>query len=648
MDPIGADTETEPFSPGNMAPDLVCLSVADGDGEDLIHRTDAEEVLDWLLSQDRPVVIVNAAYDMSVTCANYPRLIPKVFAAYQRGLIRDPMICQKLIDLAMGRHLKGSYSLASLVKRLFNEEVEKDDSPRLDYGRLRDVPLEQWPEEHIEYPKIDARWHRLLYVAQWEGLQEEDSLEVIENHDAQAYADFALQLASVWGFITDPEGVQALEEQSKKRIAELEPLLFSKGFLARKKEKGVTKVVKKQAPAKEHMLEVMGGFHKVKLTKTGKQKRKADEEWQLVKYVSTDAEACQDSADDLLMALSEYTTLTSLLTGQLKAFKLGNYEPLHTHFDVLKETGRTGSSGGNAGNIQNVRRIPGVRECVKSRTGVLIGCDYDKAELHTLAQTCIDLFGYSVLGEALNAGLDPHAELGARLAGITYEELVQALKDGNEEVGGRWAHGKWASWRDIAKPGNFGFPGGMGPGGMMAYSKTQYGVILSFEQSEELYYGWGNQWPCVSQDYLGWIRSLCMDGFANIKHFISNRWRSHIPYTVAANSFFQGRAADGAKRALCEVARRQYSVPSSALYGTRTINFVHDELILESPPEQANDAAWELADVMVEEFNYFTPDVPVRATPCLMDRWSKKAKPIINAEGKLEVWKYESQICRAA
>jgi DNA polymerase I-like protein with 3'-5' exonuclease and polymerase domains len=304
------------------------------------------------------------------------------------------------------------------------------------------------------------------------------------------------------------------------------------------------------------------------------------------------------------------------------------------------ETGRTSSSGGNAGNVQNVRRAEGTRECFTPREGwVYIGVDFDKAELHTVSQTCIDIFGRSTMAEALNAGKDPHTMLGARLAGMSYEEAVERLRLKDKIV---------KEWRQRAKPGNFGFLGGMGALGMQAYAKAQYGVKMTLEECEQLLTGWQETWPVEAVEYLNWIRELCAGGgYADIKHFISNRWRTRIPYCVAANSFFQGRAADGAKKALYEVVRRCYSDPNSALYGCRPVNFVHDEIITEAPLDRASDAAWEKRDVMVEAFNHFTPDVPVRATPVLMDRWSKSAEHLVDSNGNLQVWHYEPEAAAA-
>ena len=68
------------------------------------------------------------------------------------------------------------------------------------------------------------------------------------------------------------------------------------------------------------------------------------------------------------------------------------------------------------------------------------------------------------------------------------------------------------------------------------------------------------------------------------------------------------------------------------------VNFLHDEIMLEVPEERGHEAATQLAEIMVHEFNCFVPDVPVQASPQLMCCWSKNAKPVYDAQGRLVPW----------
>jgi DNA polymerase I-like protein with 3'-5' exonuclease and polymerase domains len=127
-------------------------------------------------------------------------------------------------------------------------------------------------------------------------------------------------------------------------------------------------------------------------------------------------------------------------------------------------------------------------------------------------------------------------------------------------------------------------------------------------------------------------------GEGQVNQLFSNRIRSGCHYTAAANSFFQGLGADAAKRAHYLVIRACYAEPSSVLYGSRAVNFVHDESILEvDDNELAHDKAVELGRVMLSGANEFLPNVPARVEPLLARCWSKKSKPVFK-EGRLVPW----------
>jgi DNA polymerase-1 len=614
---IAFDFETALIEPGLQAPPPVCFSWATVDESSVQFWPEAREFLEEQLAGSGPFIGANIGYDLLVALAKWPELFPLVFDAYDRGMIYDVQIRQKLIDIAMGQYRQYGYTLADLTKRLCDRTLAKEDTWRLRYWELISVPLDDWPQDAIDYSLDDAEATRDVFLAQEEGLSEEGRLCVLDDQHRQGRADFALKLASAWGLRTDAVGVAKLRKECETTLDSLKEDLLTAGLLKETK-KGVSRAMR---VAQARMLEINPN---AKLTKKGEELQSRQ-----VKYISVDAEACEDSGDELLEKYSEYSQVSNLLSGHVVAMEEGVTLPIHTRFEVLLDTGRTSSSGPN---VQNVRRAQGARECFVPREGwVYIGCDFDKAELHTLAQVCINLFGESKLGDALNNGFDPHIGLGARLANMSYDDLLVKV-EAEDEVA--------KEWRRRAKPGNFGFPGGMGPKGMVRYAKSSYGVIISLEEAEQLYAGWQEEYPIVSGNYLEWIRELTSaTGSATIEHFDSKRWRGRVSYCVAANSFFQGMSADGMKAALYEVTKSCY-LPGDALYGCRVVNEVHDEIIVEAPEDRASDAAWLMRDKMIEAYNRFTRDVPVRATPALMDRWSKKAKTIVE-NGELKVWRYE-------
>lgn len=148
--------------------------------------------------------------------------------------------------------------------------------------------------------------------------------------------------------------------------------------------------------------------------------------------------------------------------------------PLTLWPNVLLETGRTSYRGviqlfprkpghkrRNADGTDTW--IPSLRECIEARPGwVFSSEDYEAGELVTHAQSCLWICGESKLAEALIGGLKVHNLLGASMIGMAYEEFQKRVKEQTCKDA-----------RQAAKPGNFGFPGGMGPVKMVLQQRKQ-------------------------------------------------------------------------------------------------------------------------------------------------------------------------------
>lgn len=275
------------------------------------------------------------------------------------------------------------------------------------------------------------------------------------------------------------------------------------------------------------------------------------------------------------------------------------------------------------------------RECFVPRPGYVYGfADYSGLELCTLAQVCLDIFGYSKMAEAINSGKDLHLLLGASLLErssgqtVSYDEAKRRLKAGDAEI---------KHYRQQAKPANFGFPGGMGAESFVEYS-ANYGIILTLEQSKSLRDAWFQMWPEM-RDYFPWITQLT-EGDAPVQQIRSGRLRGGASFCAAANGMFQGLAADGAKEALWLVSKECYLDKSSPLYGCRPVLFIHDEIGIEIPfdethPEKASAAAERLSAVMVAAMKRWVPDVLIKAEPVIVRRWFKGAEIVRRADGMI-------------
>jgi hypothetical protein len=105
MKVIAFDTETLPFSAGRMAPQLVCITwQRPGEDPQIIHVKNPGAyslVVNWLTGDDL-LVGHHVVYDLAVLCAQWPDLVPLVFAKYDRDQITCTKIRQQLLDIAAG------------------------------------------------------------------------------------------------------------------------------------------------------------------------------------------------------------------------------------------------------------------------------------------------------------------------------------------------------------------------------------------------------------------------------------------------------------------------------------------------------------------------------------------------------------------
>jgi DNA polymerase-1 len=339
--------------------------------------------------------------------------------------------------------------------------------------------------------------------------------------------------------------------------------------------------------------------------------------------------------------------------------------------------------------LNDKRHVPyGVRDClVPSRPGwVFYSVDYEGGELVTHGQSCKNLVGFSVMGDALAAGANVHGALGATMMGLDYAEFMHRLKVLKDK--------RVADFRQAAKPGNFGFPGGMGaaklveqqrkPGGsipdtphpngpslvwdtesqawvpgyrgvlfcVLVGATDRCGVekttewkgretpplcIACIKVAEHIRETWFRQWP-ENKPYFDYVSRIVDDVGEVVQHY-SGRIRGGVDFTSAANGYFQAFLADITGRAQCRVWHEQYVDRRSVLYGTRSILFAHDELFGETPEDIAADAANRVAEIMVEEFREACPDFAAacKAEPALARRWYKSMSPVF-VDGKLVPW----------
>lgn len=655
------DTETHLIEPGLLAPPMVCTTAAatvkgsnglfsapDHPPEIWHHSDDSlfENLYEFFSNPEVLIVGANIPFDLAVFMSWDSRLIDPIFDALDNDRVEDVQTRQKLIDVACGwlggRFRNGTfetykYSLAGLQKRLLGEDrsAQKsgEDIWRLRYSELEEVPCSEWPSEALQYALDDATGTLDVYLKQ----TEEESL--LHDSFRQTRAHMGLHLMSCHGMTTDPEAVDLYHEYTQARLDQNRKELIKAGLVSEvkrpskaQKEKGIP------GPwFKRNMKLAKARMEKVypECKRTAPSAKFPDGQ------PSLDEDACREAGDELLIKYQEFGSSGTILNN-VYDLKKGTETPIQTRFEILKNTGRTGSSGPN---MQNRDRKFGDRECFIPRPGWLYAAaDYDGQELTTLAQVCYTLFGHSSLGDALNSGVDCHLKFAATLQNTTYEKIKADYESGCEVA---------KEARSLAKIGNFGFAGGLGPTAFVVQAKTKYGKRICSSadhaltgicpmcviEAGSMRTSWKDTWKEMHQ-YFDYISQASSGGAAFVEHLFSKRRRGNITYTECANTFFQGLGSDASKAGLWGVTKACYwEREGSILYGSRPVLHIHDENIAEVKDDHlAQEKAEELAHIMCRESKKWLPDMNPTATPYLMRRWSKQAGPVFNESGKMIPW----------
>lgn len=739
---LAFDTETLPLGPTQLPPDIVCLSTFHTEpGLESVYDKEKlkQSILDVLNNPD-PIVAHNAPFDLGVILKFIPEAVSLIFQALEDGRIKDTQTREKLLNLASHGKLETlilpngmakniSYSLAALARDYLgydlSGEKKDDDAWRLHYGALAPYPIEDWPDEAINYAVGDSAITLELYEAQEKRRQtiiKERGFDPLETEDFQVMVNFALSLMTYRGFKVDAKAKAKIEEMLAEELTpeKLNKLLASgilrpaippqphkngskdhvegckKKWTIHKCGKMKTnkacissgcvsvecechprmKAAVKQSIDKKALLDYVNGLIAQGLgvsygyTDKGNPQLNAeffDDYW--------DVDAVKDDQGQVteLGVLGQYRhrqKLQKLVTTEIPRM---NWEGetadvVHPSYDVLKETGRTSSFASKlypSANVQNID--PRVRNCFIPRDGFyLFSVDYSQMELGTLAQKCLDLFGFSVLADLINKGIDVHAYLGSALAynldstfhewinqgsreedwDLTPSNIYDIFKsldhkdpqtDQEKEEKAFYKH-----WRKFAKPTGLGYPGGLGPKTFVTLAKAAYGVIVDEAMAKTLRDIWLETYPEMGS-YFDWINKQSQDPYQDGKYWYETPLgmrRYGASYCAAANGAgLQSPSAEGAKLAVWNVIKECHdpSEESELLGNCYPIAFVHDELIGDVRIKVAHECSHRVAEIMVDSMAIITPDVKPRAEPVLMERWDKRAEPVFDG-GRLVPW----------
>jgi DNA polymerase-1 len=355
-----------------------------------------------------------------------------------------------------------SFSMESIFKVRFNEDLSAlktgDGAWRLNYHRLDGVPLSEWPKEALDYAMGDATRTLRLFLDQGkdDSLVVDPSTGTITNELEQVAAAWGLHLSGMWGIRTDPHAVASLARRLDEEAAGYENAMRAAGVLRKDGTKDMKLI-------KALVVECLGD--NAPLTATG--------------AVSTDRECLVRTGHPALKAVAELGAIDKLRKTYVPMLLQGTEVPINPAWNTLVESGRTSC---REPNLQNLPRKGGVRECFIPRAGrIFASVDYSTLELCTLAQVCLDLFGFSAMADALHAGRDLHLQMAANILGVDYDEVLRRHKAKDPQV---------KEMRQLAKAANFGYPGGLGAASFQTYAAATYNVTVTEQESRALKEQW--------------------------------------------------------------------------------------------------------------------------------------------------------------
>lgn len=631
------DCETELIAAGRVAPRCVCVSVQlvavdtlEPHGEPLLFDAGAGFPSFFQAAAPRLAWLVghNVAFDCAVICRAWPSLAPLVWSLYDEGRVWDCGLHERLKALALGWSVhpvlgrsgvvSRGISLADLVAAHLGLDVSAakfdPSSPRYQYARLVGVPLEEWSEEARRYALDDARLTARVACAQWrelEPLARASSLPLDEvnagglalrslaSFSAQVGADWALFHLRAWGLRSSSERVEAWRADLEERKRELSQRPLEAGLL---RDNG-----KRDLKAIRAAVELAYGEAAARTEKGA---------------LSTSGDVLKGAGCPTLAALGELLEVDKLLSTFGPTLEAAARGVLNPRFNVLVRSGRTSCV---SPNVQQLPRAGGVREAFAPRAGcVYIGADYSTAELVALADICERWGLRSRMAEQIRAGRDLHLALAADVLGLSYDEAARLKREGDKRVNEE---------RQRAKIPNFGLPGGLGAQGLVDYAAGA-GATLSLSEAQEMRAAWFRSWPEMGP-YFERVERAVEEG--RVYQVGSRRVRGAVGYTDAANSYFQGLVADGAKRALYDVVKACFMAPSSPLYGARPVLFVHDEIICEVSEARAPAAADELARLMCAAMDKHLHTLTMSADAWASRTWRKGLEGVRDEHGRLVI-----------
>jgi DNA polymerase I-like protein with 3'-5' exonuclease and polymerase domains len=489
----------------------------------------------------------------------------------------DTMLAERLVTAGVGREI----SLKAISQKYIGATLDK--SVRESFHKLGSNGDAYLAPEQLHYAARDAFIMIPIYRLQQIELKKHKLLQVAELEFRCIAAVGDMELA----------GVQIDVERWRKIIADV----------AVQRDKSQEELSELLAPAS--MQATMFGVPSINLNSN-------------MQLIDAFAKLGVELPDTMEATLLKYNhpAVTKLLEYRghektLSAFgenvlSLINPKTGRIHPDFNQYGADTGRFSCTKPNIQQIPATSDFRKCFIAAEGYkLVTCDYSQAELRILAELSQDV----AFVEAFRSGQDLHTLTASQMFGVPVDQVQKPQ-------------------RSAAKAINFGLAYGMGPGGLA----PRLGVTL--DEAKELINRYFKAYPGIQR----WLDKAGKDavrlGYSatplgrkrfynmpdeSLKRFNEDEWRRQIAAIErqGKNTPIQGSNADMTKLALINLR--------AALQGwdARTVNTVHDEIVVEARVDQAEEVKHIVEGAMIGAGQAILKDVPIVADASLADYWSK-------------------------
>lgn len=325
---------------------------------------------------------------------------------------------------------------------------------------------------------------------------------------------------------------------------------------------------------------------------------------------------------------------------------------IHTQFKQLMNTGRL-SSGGKSGdtknfNFQNIPSDQETRSCFVAAEGnTLVGCDYTGQEQIVLVNKCLDKNLLEFYDNDLG---DMHSFVASKmypeLDGMDLNDIKKKHKDKRQsaKVAG-FAINYGGSGIGIADQLGLNVEQGqhiydsyfVAFPGLKAYfdEAKKFGVengyvLISPVTGKKSYVDYYDEFVQIKNelnkdfwDRYKKLKNSDTPTARDMKEKVSKFFRKRGDIErMSLNYPIQGESAEITKLA-CVYFWSKYLVPNNLLFKVLIVNIIHDEVLVETPEEIAQQTAAQLEKAMVDAGAKFCKRVPLKADPCIEKYWKK-------------------------